>query len=129
FAELGDSQALFLARGVDTFCIGRQSGVIYGDGVPLLLAELRQLLLELALAPVEIRRPGHEPLLEPLLHRCDCLCELDARALGLAFDRVAPLLGEAPFLLAELVTGVRALAGEHPLELENSLLRLLLREG
>jgi hypothetical protein len=79
--------------------------------------------------PVEVRRPGHQPLLEPLLHRRDCLGELDARAFGLAFDRVAPLLGEAPFLLAELVTGVRALAGEHPLELENSLLRLLLREG
>ena len=49
--------------------------------------------------------------------------------LGLARDRVAPLLGELTLLLAQRVAGLRALAGERALELGPSLLGVLVEVG
>ena len=111
------ASALLLACCVEPLGVGGQARLVGGNSLALPLAELVELLLQLALAPVEVGRPGHQPLLEPFLHGRDRLRELDACAFGLALDRVAPFLGQAPLLLAQLVAGVRALAREHPLEL------------
>ena len=91
----------------------------------LALAELRELLFELPLAAVEVGGPGHQPRLQSPLRARDSLGELHARVLGLARDRVAPLLGERTLLLAERVARLGALAREHPVELGPALLRLL----
>src|SRR6186997_115079 len=66
-AKLRQSQALILARCVEALGIGGQACLVLGDGLALLLAQLDELALELALAPVEVGGPGHQPLLEPLL--------------------------------------------------------------
>ena len=115
-------EALLLARGVDSLRVGGEPRLVCGHRLALLLAELDELPLELALAAVQVSRPCHQPLLQPLLHRRDGLGELDARAFGLALDRVPPLLGQTPLLLAELVARVRPLSRQDAFELQNSLL-------
>src|SRR6185503_12331426 len=92
-AELGQREPLLLACGVDALCISCKTRLVGGDGLALLLAQLDELLLELALAAVEIGRPRHQALLQPLLDGSDGLGELDAGALRLALDRVAALFG------------------------------------
>src|SRR5262249_50634 len=84
-------------------------------------------LFELTLAAVEVGRPCHQALLQPLLDGSDGLSELDPGALSLALDRVAALFGEAPFLLAQLVARVGAFPGHHPLQLQDSPPRCLRR--
>ena len=89
-AELRQGESLLLARGVHPLRVGGQPRLVCGHRLALLLAELDELSLELPLAAVQVSGPRHQPLLQPLLHRCDGLSELDARAFGLALDRVPP---------------------------------------
>ena len=126
-AKLRKRAALLLACRGEPLRIGAQAGVVLDERLLLPLAELAELGLELALAAIEVGRPARQPALQTLLRASDRLGELDACALGLPLDRVAPLFGELALLLAEHVARVRALAREHPLDLGLSLLRVLLQ--
>src|SRR5439155_2062322 len=127
-AQLEQGQSLLLARGRNPFRVGCEPSLVGGDGFLLAPPELREMGLELSLPAVEIGSPGHEPAFEALLDGRDGLRKLDASPLGLALDDVAPLLGEAPLLLAELVTRVRTLTGEYSLQPEGVLAHLGLDE-
>jgi hypothetical protein len=129
FAKLEESQALLFARRLDMFRVGCEPRLVGRDGLALALGEPGQLRLELTLAAIEVRRPGHEAVLESLLDGRDGLRELDPRSLGLTLDVVAPLLGEPPLLFAQLMTRVRALPGQQAIELERPLVDLGLDEA
>ena len=128
-AELSECLLLLLARSCEPLGVGPQARVVVVQGLLLALAEPRELPLELLLAAVEVGGPGHQAGLEPSLGVGNRAGQLRAGVLGLARDRVAPLLGELTLLLAQRVAGLRALPGEHALDLGTSLLGVLVEEG
>ena len=128
-AQLRQRLPLLLARCCKPLGVGEQARVVLVQGLLLALAQLGELGFELPLAAVEVGGPGPEPGLEPPLCPRDGLGQLDPGVLGLTRDRVPPLLGELPLLLAERVARLSALAGEDALELGRALLRVLIQVG
>ena len=127
--ELRHCLSLLLARHREPLRVGVQASVVRVERLLLASAQLGQLGLQLPLAAVEVRRPGHELGLEASLRPGDRVRQLDTRLLGLTRDCVAALLGQSALLLAQRVAGLRPLASQHPLELGHSLLRVPVEIG